>query len=149
MSPVASFAEWSSKWESGLLFIFDSNLTVALLLFTEVGQSRTLLWTQRGGESEHFVSTLGDEQVQIRMWTCSPRPSVLELERWSRSRKDPVLTTISTTVTFATLLPSGLVVLSLVHSSYLGISLPSLCLSPGLDLLFPMSHVFFFLDYSF
>lgn len=41
---------------SGLLFILDSKFT--MLLVSEEGESRTLLWAWRGEQSRHFISTL-------------------------------------------------------------------------------------------
>lgn len=79
------------------------------------------------------------------MWTCSPRHSVLELERWPSSRKDLVLTSINTTVTWATVLWSGLAVLGLLPWDFPSVSLA--LSSVGSFVL--LSHVFFFPDYSF
>lgn len=122
---------------------------MALLLLSEVGQSRTLLWAWRGPESMPFISTLWDKQVQMRIGTSSHGNSVFMLEWESNSRKHLALTAMNTSVAWATVLQFGLVVLYLVHSCHLGISLlsrprGSLGLSPVLNLLFPVVPCFLF-----
>lgn len=111
---------------------------MALLFLSEVGPSRTLLWAWRGVENRHFISTLWDKQAQMRIWTSSPGHSLFELERGSSSRKHLVLTAVNTTVAGCAL--------SDAHPWSWDLSSLSawrLSFSPVLDLLLPVSCVFF------
>lgn len=133
------------SWRSGLLLSFDLKLANMTLLFlSEVGPSRTLLWAWRGVENRHFISTLWDKQAQIRIWTSSPGHSLFELEGGSNSRKHLVLTAVNTTVAGCALSDANPWSWDLSSLSAWRLSF-----SPVLDLLLPVSCVFFFLSFFF
>lgn len=127
--------EWSATL--GESPAFHSKPTVTLLLLSEVGQRRTVLWAWRAGISRTCHETHPGDSLYQLPWAFGPQ--VRKVAQWEGG--------------------SGLhwlCCMAVVHSGPLRLALPShaggcLCLSPALALLCPVVRVFSpsFFAYSF
>lgn len=157
MSPVASaklwfwlFAEWSVRLQERPAFYFGFKVHHGLALGLR-RRSKQNSVVGMEGRAEQALHQWVVRYVRMRVWTSSGH-SVLMLERWCNSRKHLVLTAINTGVTEAHCSSldwwCSIWCTAVTVGSPFPLILEAVCLSPVLDLLFPVVQCFL-LSWSF